>query len=428
MKDPRFIAFNLIEEWEVKKTFPNLALKNTLRSVSEERARRFITAMVYGVVERKITLDHFIEQCSDRKTARLAPAVLSVLRMGVYQMFYMQVPASAACNTSVELIKRRGMTHSAGFVNAVLRRCDRERETLLALKKADFSVRYSIAPALVDLLLDQYGKETFKEIMESISQTDTAFYLFHNIKRGAENVFLDMMQQEQVAVEKTDLPHLFKVSSGFSVERSKAYQEGWYHVVGRHSAEAALMMPENADFVMDLCAAPGGKTFVMSALTEGEIKAFDIHAHKVELLNRSAERMGHRNVTAALADASVFNAEFVETADFVLCDVPCSGLGIMGKKPDIKYKKYKSEDFATVQYRILENGGRYLRPGGRLVYSTCTIDRRENEQLVNHFLRENPGFFLDKTILPEGQRTYLPALGADGFFIAVLKKGYMVEN
>ncbi len=423
MKDPRQVAYNLIEEWDVKATFPNLALKNTLRSIYDERDRRFISATVYGVVERKITLDHFIKQCSDRKMERLSSAVLAVLRMGLYQMFYMDIPASAACNTSVELIKRRGMAHSAGFVNAVLRRADRERETLLALKKADFSVRFSIDPELVDLLLDQYGKEQFVSMMESFQKTDTSIYLFHNCKRGDQNQFISLMNAEGIELKETDLPGLYKASNGFSIDQSPAFQNGWFHVVGRHSAEAALLMPKNSQNAIDLCAAPGGKTFIMASRTNGKIIASDVHAHKVEQLQKNAERLGHINVSVTLADAGVLNEKIIETADFVLCDVPCSGLGIMGKKPDIKYKKYQSMEFTGLQYRILENGSRYLKPGGRLVYSTCTIDRRENELLLQRFLNEHKEFSYDDRALPGGYRVYLPEPGEDGFFIAVLKKG-----
>lgn len=423
MMDPRLIAYNLIEEWEAKKTFPNLALKNALRPVKNDRDRRFITALVYGVVERKITLDHFLSQCSERRLERLSAAVLSVLRMGLYQMFYMQIPASAACNTSVELVKRRGFAHSAGYVNAVLRSCDRNREKLLALKKADFSVRYSVDPGLVELLLEQYGKETFVSVMEGLSQPDTALYLFYNQKRGSKNEFLSLLEAEKIAVEPTELPGLYQAKSGFSVEGSRAYQDGWYHVVGRHSAEAAMLMPEDAEKVMDLCAAPGGKTFIMAALTNGAVLAFDVHAHKIRNLKHSAERLGHANVLPAQADATVLLEEHRESADFVLCDVPCSGLGMMGKKPDIKYKKYESNAFTEVQYQILCNGAEYLRPGGRLVYSTCTIDRRENEMLIRRFLQEHPQFALDETALPGGQRIFLPEPGGDGFYIAALTKG-----
>ncbi len=428
MKDPRTVAFNLIEEWERNKTFPNLALKDALRSVSVDRDRRFITAVVYGVVERKITLDHFLAKSSARKLSQISNAVLSVLRMGLYQMFYMQIPPSAACNTSVELIKQRGFAHSAGFVNAVLRNCDRNREVLLALKKADFSVRYSIAPELVELLLEQYGKEKFVSMMEEMQIPDTSIYLFHNCKQGSEEEFLSHLSSENIQAVPSDLPHLFKVSSGFSVDGSPAYRRGWFHVVGHHSAKAALLMPRNAEKIMDLCAAPGGKTFVMASLTNGTVHSFDIHAHKVELLKNSALRLGHKNVSAALADATKLLQEHVNSADFVLCDVPCSGLGIMGKKPDIKYKQYNSEDFTNIQYQILCNGSRYLKEKGRLVYSTCTIDRRENEWLIERFLEENPGFMLDHTALPEGQKIFLPKKGEDGFYIAVLKKGSRLEN
>lgn len=423
MMDPRQIAYNLIEEWETKQTFPNLTLKNALRSLTNERDRRFVTALVYGVVERKITLDHFLSQCSQRALQKLSSAVLSVLRLGLYQMFYMEIPASAACNTSVDLIKKRGMAHSAGFVNAVLRRCGREREQLLALKKADFSVRYSIDPNLVDLLLEQYGKETFVSIMESFAHPDTAIYLFHNSKRGSKEEFLRRMQREGLSLEETELEGLYRAGGGFSVDQSSAYRDGWFHVVGKHSAETALLMPPGVEKAMDLCAAPGGKTFILACRTDGEVIASDVHEHKVRQLMQNAQRLGHRNVTATMADASVLDSSRSETADFVLCDVPCSGLGIMGKKPDIKYKKYDSDAFTSLQYRILQNGAEYLKKGGRLVYSTCTIDRRENEALLNHFLNENSAFSYDNETFSNGYKTYLPEPGSEGFFIAVLKKG-----
>lgn len=418
--NPRKIAYRLLDEWEQKKTFPNLALKNALRTVDEERDRRFITALVYGVVERKITLDHFINQCLNKK--KIEASVRCILRMGIYQMFYMNVPASAACNTSVDLIKERGFTRSAGLVNAVLRRCDRERDELLRLKKADFSLRYSIDPHLVELLLDQYGKETFVLMMEGMRTPETAIYLFHNLKKVSEKEFLQQMVDEGVSLEPTDLPHLFCSSVGFSPEHSKAYQEGFYHIVGHHSAQAALMLPKGANKVMDLCAAPGGKTMILAALGQAEVHSYDIHEHKVKLLQEEAKRLVHPNVIVRRQDGTQLMKEHIETADFVLCDVPCSGLGMMCKKPDIKYKNYSSEEFTSVQSAILTNGSSYLKRGGRLVYSTCTIDRRENEQLITRFLQKHRNFSLDQSVLENGEKLYLPIDGADGFYIAVLKK------
>ncbi len=423
MMDIRLLAFNLIEEWDIKKSYPNLSLKKALRSVPDLRDRRFITALVYGVVERKITLDHFINQCANRKVEKMSAAVRSVLRMGVYQMFYMNVPPSAACNTSVDLIKKRGFAHSSSFVNGVLRCCERNKDQLLALKKADYSVRFSIDPMIVDLLLEQYGKETFLKIIEGISNQSNAIYLYHNTKKGDPLAFLDRLKIEGIEVNQTKIPNLYQSKSGFSVEESKTFQQGWFHIVGMHSAEAALLMPKNAKTVLDLCAAPGGKTFIMATQTEGQIHSFDIHPHKVQLLTQSANRMGHANVTADCEDAAEYKAKFKEFADFVLCDVPCSGLGIMGKKPDIKYKTYKSEEFTDLQYKILCNASDYLKHNGRLVYSTCTLDKRENEDQIHRFLKEHPAFSLDTQSIENGMQTFLPNIETDGFFIAALKKG-----
>ncbi len=423
MTEARRIAFQLIYEWETKQTFPNLALKSALRSVRDERDRRFITALVYGVVERKITLDHYLAQCSDRKAEGLSPAVRSALRMGIYQLFYMHIPASAACNTTVALLKQQGHAYSAGYVNAVLRRCDRERETLLQLKKADFSVRYSMDPALVDLLLAQYGKGTFVRIMDHLSQPSTDLYLFHNIKKCSVQQFLNRLEEEGVSLEPTDLPQLYRAKRGFPIEQSGAYRAGFYHIVGYHSALAALQVPKEAKRILDLCAAPGGKTFVMAAVTDAEVIAFDLHPHKVEALKNNAARLGHLHVTARTGDSTRRIPSLENAAEFVLADVPCSGLGMLGKKPDIKYKYPDSERLTAIQKNILSNGASYLREGGILVYSTCTIDQRENEQIIQWFLDTHPEFTPEQTPSVPGQKTFLPLDGQDGFFIAVLKKG-----
>lgn len=418
----RVIAYNLIRNWDESGEYPNLALKNALRLVENERDRRFISAIVYGVVEKKITLDHFIRQCSARPIDKISSAILNALRMGVYQMFYLNVPESAACNTMVEIVKMSGFSHSCGFVNAVLRRCAREKEELLLLKKADYSVRFSITPQIVDLLLEQYGKETFLKIIDGIESRDHSMYLFHNHCKGTEAEFVAIMQGEGVELKASEIPHLFKANKGFSVEASAAYKDGWFHVIGLNSARAAALIPCDAKNILDLCAAPGGKTFVMAANTKAEIIAFDIHAHKVDLMNKSAKRLGHDQISFLNGDSSVLNPQFIETADAVLCDVPCSGLGIMGKKPDIKYKDYDSISLRDTQYKILENGSRYLKKGGLLVYSTCTLDRRENEDQIDRFMKEHLDFNLDQTIFKKGMETYLPDGAEDGFFIAVLRK------
>ena len=394
-----------------------------LRKVEKERDRRFITALVYGVLERKITLDHFLSQCCDKKLASLSPSVLSALRMGVYQLFYMDIPPSAACNTSVMLAKSEGFSYSAGLINAVLRRCIREKDQLMILKKASFSVRYSISPFLVDLLLEQYGKETFISIMENGCKKEEYLYLFHNKKKCSEDALLSALESEGISPEKADLPYLYKTKTSFSVEGSQAYQKGFYHIIGYHSAMAALLMPENAKNILDLCAAPGGKTVAMASRTNGRIRAYNVHPHKVQLLKKSAERMGHQNVSACLGDSSIYDPSLDESAEFILCDVPCSGLGMIGKKPDIKYKEYDGAELLEIQGKILENASKYLKAGGRLVYSTCTIDRRENEQQIERFLNTHPEFEKDYSDIANGETLFLPNADGDGFFIAVLKKG-----
>ena len=420
--NPRKIAFDLLLEWSKNGTYPNLALKNALRNVKEQRDRRFITALVYGVIERKITLDHWIVQCSSRKVNQITPDTLNALRLGTYQLFYMNIPASAACNTTVQLVKDCGNHRAAGFVNAVLRYTADHAEELLKLKKADFSVRYSINPFLVDLLLEQYGKECFVRMMEEINQPDLSMHLFFNPRRGSAEEFLKTMEAEGVTLAPTALSGLYKTAKGFSVEESAAFKNGWFHVVGPHSAESAMHLPRNAAKVMDLCAAPGGKTFILAALTEGEVHAFDLHTHKTENLVKGAGRLHHENVVVAQADATALMEKHRATADFVLCDVPCSGLGIIRSKPDIKYKEYDTTALLKTQRAILENAAEYLKEGGILVYSTCTIDKRENEEAVRSFLQQHVNFSLTE------EKTYLPGIDGDGFYYAILKKGNRIEH
>ncbi len=426
MKDlARNIALKLLLDFEEHHTFLNLALKEGLRSLNDQRDRRFATALVYGVAERKITLDHYISKVSEKK---IDSVVRCILRMGIYQMFYMQVPPSAACNTSVDLAKRNGRGHSAGFVNAVLRKCAAEKDRLMLLKKADFSVRYSISPFLVDLLLEQYGKETFVEMMEQGCGKDEAIYLCCNTRKISEEEFLAALKSEGVSLEKAELPHLYRCLSAFSIEDSSCFKKGFFHVIGYHSALAASLVPPHSERVLDLCAAPGGKTFMMASLIKGSIEAFDLHDHRALLLKKGAERLGYKNVCALQMDSTVYNPKLKDCADFVLCDVPCSGLGMMGKKPDIKYKEYDSASLIDTQKKILANGAKYLKAGGRLVYSTCTIDRRENENQVRDFLKNHPDFTLDRDNLIAGEQLFLPDLEGDGFYIAVLKKGNQVEG
>ena len=280
MRTPRQIAFDLLVDWEVNATFPNLALKKELRTVSEPRDRRFITALVYGVIERKITLDHFITKTSNRPPEKLSKDVLSALRMGIYQMFYMGIPASAACNTTVELLKQMHLYKVTGFCNAVLRTCATQKDELLLLKKTDYSVRYSIAVELVDLLLEQYGKETFVLMMEALQVKRDPMYLYLNTHKGTSSELILLLENEGIAVRKTDVPNLFSVENGFSVEDSAAYRAGWYHIVGYHSAQAAALCPRDAINVMDLCAAPGGKTFILASNPSRKVRSFDVHPHK----------------------------------------------------------------------------------------------------------------------------------------------------
>ncbi len=431
----RYLAVKALIRQE-KDGYANLVLDAELGRCDPPLAARdaaFSARIFYTVLERRNLLDWTLDRFLKKPVSKLDAPVRAVLRAGLAQAVYMQVPLSAAVNESVKLARAFGKTSAAGMVNAVLRRA-----AALRPGKEDFpdpaqrlQTLYSLSEPVASLLLDQYGDEA--EAIAAAFYEPQPTWVRVNTLRTTDEALTAALQSEGAEVVPGPWPHCLKVVFRGSPAASQTFSKGWFHVQGLASQFAAdCVQAEPRLRVLDLCAAPGGKSLTMACAMqdEGELYSGEAVEARLPLLQKAFARCGVGCAKAFAGDASVYNAELAKTPfDRVLCDVPCSGLGVIGKKPDIRYKDLQGlDELCALQKKILQNGSRYLAQNGRLVYSTCTVNRAENEAVVRDFLARNPEFaVIPPKTMPDGALAgeygtlFLPhRTGADGFFVAVL--------
>lgn len=430
MANPRYLAVKLLCKTFSGGSFSNIQLNSGLKNSDlDERDKKLCSAIYYGVIERKIFLDYIIGQFSSRPPEKLDDNVLNILRSGVYQILFMDnVPDSAAVNESVKLAKKFGKTSASGMINAVLRNFIRNgKKVSLPDGKIDaYSVKYSAPPELVESLVNDYGHELAENLLADALGSPPVT-VRRNTLKCSEEEFIDSLGR--IKAEKSDiLPECFMLSGG-DVTATDAFGKGFFHVQDLASQLCCkALSPTENDIVLDICSAPGGKAFTMAQLMngKGKIMAFDLHEKRVKLIRDGAERLGLSNITADVGDASKYNAELPKFTK-ILCDVPCSGIGAIRRKPEIKYKNFS--DFSglpEIQYNIAENALNYLEVGGELVYSTCTLRKAENEQVAEKLLSNHPE--LEPVQLPFGEKfgnmaDIFPChFGSDGFFMAKFRK------
>lgn len=410
--------------------YSHIAMKNVLEKYQylEKNRRAFITRVSEGTLERMTELDYIIDQFSKVPVRKMKPVIRNILRMSVYQLKYMDsIPSSAACNEAVKLAERKGFRNLKGFVNGVLRNISRNLDKISYPNPKEnplayLSIRYSMPEWIVKDWLKTYGTEMTEEMLQSFL-TEPELSVRTNENRISPKELQKRLTEEGVTVRQNErLPYAFYLSGFDYLQALPSFTEGLFYVQDESSMQVAeLAAPKNGDYVIDVCAAPGGKSIHIAEKMNGtgHVDARDLTPYKVGLMEENIERCGTTNMTASCMDARISDEASIEKADIVIADLPCSGLGVIQKKKDIKYKMTpeKQENLVALQQEILSVVHRYVKPGGTLLYSTCTINRKENEDNVAGFLKEHTEFSLEsmEQILPKQGRN-------DGFFLAKLKK------
>ena len=428
----RDTALSVLIDCRKNGAWMDAALKQHLsRDRLDRRDAALATRLCAAVLQNRMLLDAWISRYLKGKLSALQPVVLDVLRLAVCQLrFFDKLPPNAVVNEAVEQAKRLANPRAAALVNALLRAMLRDPAKLTL--PTELSLRYSHPAALVELLRENVGEEKLEALLASHNEAPPANIQTNLLKNDTPTLRASLEAEGLHAEAHPWLPDCLLLSGG-GIEQSAAFREGAFYVQDAAARLAVLALsPEPGERVLDCCAAPGGKSFAAAVAMQnrGELISCDIHPHKTKLIEAGAERLGISLIRALQKDASVPDPAWAGSFDRIIADVPCSGLGVIRKKPDIRYKELApTERLPQVQRRILEAQATHLKPGGTLVYSTCTVLRRENEAVVESFLADHPEFYLEPFAVPgvgtveTGMKTLLPCdEGTDGFFIARWRK------
>ena len=433
----RETALNVLKSCRMEGNWVNSALKEQLaHDRLDRRDAALATRLSYGVLQNRALLDHYLQQLLTGRLKDLRPVLRDILHLGLYQILFLdKIPDSAAVNESVDLAKRycRKQKNAAPLVNGVLRNAVRSRDTLAS--PGDLATKYSHPASLVALLRSYVGEARLETMLKANNAAPDTVIQVNTLKTTAARL-LQRLEDEGVEAEPHPwMENCLVLKNTGALEKLPSFRDGEFYV----QDAAARLAVDCAGITMgdylvtDCCAAPGGKSFAAAIRLggRGRIVSSDIYEHKVPLMEKGAERLGFGNMHPRHFDATVFDPDLEGKVDFALVDVPCSGYGIIRKKPDIREKDPDTmKELPALQLEILMNQARYVRPGGVLIYSTCTLVRRENEGVVEKFLKSNPEFSLEPLQLPAefgenttGMLTLVPGEhDTDGFFIARLRR------
>lgn len=427
IKNVRAIALDVLTKCEAG-GYSNIALDTVIkRNDLTSQDRSLLTALVYGVIERRITLDYYISSLSSISNSKIERDTRNLLRMGLYQLAYMEkIPPHAAINETVSLANKR----SKGFVNAILRNFVRDGNKIAFPDKSDgvkyLSVTYSVGEPLIKELMSTYPFEECEKMLSAFGEKTPITLRVNNLKATRDDLISELggvptkYSPDGIILENAAVSELEALRFGRVTVQDEASQ-----------ICVCALGARSGEMVIDACACPGSKSFgaAMSMDNCGRLLAFDIHENKLSLVQKGAERLGISIISTEAHDAREPIEELFGKADRIICDVPCSGFGVIGKKPEIRYKDpSESARLPQIQYDILQNVSKYLKVGGTLVYSTCTVLPDENESVVNKFLENNSGFSLVPFSVGEleaarGMITLLPHIHhTDGFFIAKIER------
>ena len=427
----RKTALTALSEVTENEGYSNIVIDKAIRAAElSPRDAALTSTIFYGVLEKRLTLDFYIRKFLAKPKQKLDGTVLNILRIAVYQMMYLdRVPDSAAVNEAVLCAAEYRRGQYKNFVNGVLRSFARGWHEVI-IPEDDLSVRYNIPQPIIESFKKDYGETVCIDLLKAMSERAETYIRINPLKTTADDLIQSLPEN---TAEKAVLQNALCVHGTGDVTGLPGFAEGKFHVQDLSSQLlCAFVSPQPGERLADVCAAPGGKSFAAAIAMEnrGSITSCDLHAHKIALIAAGAERLGISIIEAKAQDAAAFCPEWEQAFDAVIADVPCSGLGVIRKKPDIRYKSPKElAQLPLIQRAILENAASYVRPGGTLVYSTCTVLPEENEDVTGDFLDQHPEFEPVRTVFPlpvgpcPGQVTLWPQRhGTDGFYICRMRR------
>lgn len=426
----REIALKTLYKIDKEQAYSNIVLNDEIkqnRNKINDKDIGLISEIVYGVTTWKLTIDEIIKKYSKIRLKKISPWILNILRMGTYQIIFLdKIPKSAAVNESVNLAKRYGHASSSNFTNAILRKIEKEDYEEFFQIKDDverISKTTSMPVWIIEELMKNNTIEEVEEICKNLNLRPEIIIRINKLKTTKEEI---MRKLEDANIEYREIPDMedFLVLNKIkNIENLSLFKEGLFTVQDASAGLTAIVLnPQEDENVLDACSAPGGKTTYVAELmhNKGKIEAWDIHEHRTKLVEKNAERLGIKIINTDVKNSAEYEEKYKEKFDRILLDVPCMGIGVIKRKPDIKWQRKKEdiEEISQLQSKILETCSKYLKRGGYLVYSTCSILKGENEDIVNDFIKNNSDF----EIVKNGLFNIKPDKEKDGFFICKLHK------
>lgn len=425
----RELALKILYKIDKEQAYSNITLNDEIkqnRKNLNEKDIGLISEIVYGVTTWRLTIDEIIKKYSKIKLKKISPWILNILRMGIYQIIFLdKIPKSAAVNESVNLAKRYGHSSSSNFVNAILRKVDKkDYEEFFQIKDdiEKISKTTSMPEWIIKELLKNNNIETVNEICKNSNIKPKLTIRINRLKNNKEEL-IKMLKEKNIEYKETEYDDFLILEKVKNVENLELFKNGFFTIQDISAGlTAKILNPKKGENVLDACSAPGGKTTYIAELmnNEGNIDAWDIHEHRTKLVEQTSNRLGINIIKTQVKDATIYDGNLENRYDKILLDVPCLGIGVIKRKPDIKWKR-KPEDIneiTSVQQKILENCSKYLKKDGFLVYSTCSILKEENEQTIQEFLCRNKGF----EMIEKDTINIVPDTEKDGFFICKLHK------
>ena len=437
----REVALKTLYKIDKEEAYSNIALDENIkenRNKLDDRDIGFISEIVYGVTSWKLTIDEIIKKYSNIKLKKISPWILNILRMGIYQIIFLdKVPKSAAVNESVNLAKRYGHKGSRNFVNAILRKIDKkDYEAFFEIENPieRISKTTSMPTWIIQELLKDNDIKKVEEICKASNIKPKVTIRVNTLKTDKETVKKQLIERN-IIVNEGELEDFLILEKAKNIEQLDLFKQGYFTVQDEGAGLVAkIVNPKPNEWILDACSSPGGKTTYMAELMEnkGKIVAWDLHPHRVKLVEENAKRLGIHIVETKCQDAMIYNETYKEIFDKILLDVPCLGIGVLKRKPDIKWKRNPEDipQIAQIQEKILEICSQYLKPNGQIVYATCSIFSAENDKIVEKFLKNNQAFTYAKIEIAQMEKSLensnliqlYQGEETDGFFICKLQK------